>query len=296
VTLPRGLLETVQSELDRIGREYGLRWRFSPEGQVVLTGPSGADVTQSLGVFAEACRDTPPERWPERVRHLLHVLAVVTTGAADAEKVTKDYRQAELRLKVQIYPEDRFAAVPREMYVGKRIGPGLLGVLVLDLPGGLMMVPAAQTIAWGATREALYAVALLNSWAGARVTRSAHELTPGLVVHSLHTGSPFTATQVTALEHHLGEPAPLGALVAIPTGQMLLFHVIRDARVRLALASLASTVLKLSLSPPVLISPFVYWWRAELPLTPLTAIEGNRYRIAPPASYVEQVLSRFPEN
>jgi hypothetical protein len=286
LTLPSGLIEIVQSELERIRREHDLMWRFSPEGHLVMTSAAGVDVTQSLGVLAEACRDTPRGLWPERVRHVLQVLVVVTTGATDAEKVMQDYRQAGLRLKVQIYPEGRLAAVPREMYVARRIGPGLLAVLVLDLPGALMMVPGAQAVAWGQTRDALYAVALLNSWAGVRVTCSAHELATGLMVQSLQTGSAFTATQVTALEHHLGEPAPLGALVIIPTVHVLVFHVIKDAQARAAVASLASMALNLSLPRPLVVSPFVYWWRAGLPLTPLTEIEGTRYRIALPGDWL----------
>jgi hypothetical protein len=250
-----------------------------------MTSAAGTDVSQSLSVLGEACREVPPDLWPERVRHVLQVLAVLTNTATDAEMIMQDYRQASLRLKVQIYQEGRFATVARGTYVAREIGPGLLGVLVLDLPAGLVMVPGTQAALWGQTHDALYAIALLNSWAGVLVTRRAHEVASGLVVHSLQTGSAFTATQVTALEHHLGEPAPHGALVTIPAVHTLMFHVVEGAHARSAVASLASMALSLSVPRPLAVSPFVYWWRARLPLAPVTEIQGNRYRIALPEDW-----------
>lgn len=210
----------------------------------------------------------PDEAWPDAIAAHFEELA-------DREDRPATWDAAAPNVRLRLYPD-----TGSPTYVTWPITDGLVAGLAIKTPSGVARVAEIDLTDWHVKPEIAFDRALHNTTTQESLTTATEELEDGGVLSVLR-GSPFVSAHVFVLERHV-EEAPHGALVALPSEDVLILHVLRDYTVVGALNAMHERAVAAHQAGPGSITPMIYWWEGT-DLTPLPATTvGDRVSFATP--------------
>ena len=179
-------------------------------GADVVTEASGRQ--WGLASLMQVAAAIPEGRWPELVRRHFDDIAGLDTAIPDR------FEDASPRLRVRLGPRPDHIA----MYTWRRVGPGLVETLMLQMHGAARNVPPETLIAWGIEPEVVWKKARDNTLWDDPVDRELM-ISPkgGRVVHV--TGGFFASSRLLALDRYLPAKRCQGALAMLPRRHSLLY-------------------------------------------------------------------------
>ena len=260
----------VQAELERRGLEAAFE---SPEVSLEV---EGRETTLSLARLAQRCRSRPAAEWEELVRDFFKRLDVHRAALPGAMAALDSFAASREKLKLRVRAE-AFLQVARELkLVARPIAPGLCEQLVLDFGTHRVALPEPVLREWGTPPEQVWAAALANVRQRVRVTRHP-SLGPHWPLDGL-AGGPYTSAHVRCLERILSpDDHPFGALVAVPSTEIVFFHRLgRASDLTVALNLLHRAADDFFRSSEEGVSTSLYWWKnGRLELAPTALVDGT---------------------
>jgi hypothetical protein len=103
----------------------------------------------------------------------------------------------------------------------------------------------------------------------------------------------FVATLGLAADDLLGPPTPHGALVAMPSGHIMLCHAIADRRSLRALEAMAAGSLQAHESGPAPLSPDLFWKRGDRFVALPVRREEGEVKCELPKEFDEEVVAKL---
>jgi hypothetical protein len=277
-------LSVIDDEMTRRG------WRYHLDGAAVVVEANGEQGARfGLVDLARKCHHADPTQWPVVVTE--HFDSLARSNAEMDSLDQMDLDRVRQLLKVRLYPPGFVENVGRDNLVRRPVAPCLDEVLVADLPSVVATVKPERVQRWGCTWEELLEAGRDNV-RGEKVHRQTVELEGGVVIQIYEGESHFVASRVLVLD--LGETAPLGALVALPTRHLLSVHVIADlstqaeaTRIMFAWAEQAFR------EGPGALSPHLFWLAPSGDLLQFeleVSDDGTNLTVTPPERFVNEVL------
>ncbi len=234
--------------------------------------------------LAQACAARERREWPATIaRHF------DTLRRAEAEREAtggaRSFAQAAPLLAVRLWPEEFLQQIGESAVIFRRDLPGLITVLVYDLPETIQQVRPEEPAAWGKTVDELYALGLDNLRRKPRPEIRRVVLPEGGRVTVFSGQSFFVASDALRLAQFPGCSGRHGALVGLPTRHVLLAYPIDDAAVVKAMPLIVRIILEMARQGPGTLSPRLYWYHdghyADLPYKP----RNGRPQFAPPVEF-----------
>jgi hypothetical protein len=246
-------LERVRNLVRRSPVFIGKRIKVHDDAVEVL---EPEDLVLGFGPVFEAVAGAPAEHWPNLVDdRLRRMFELMTGGSPELDGPTE---QILNRVYARLRPAE---GSPTEWWnYARELAPGVLVVLALDHPDHISLFNDEQVERHGFDR--LLEAGLENLYG--QLPEKFYE-SDGVYVLN---GSDYVGDMVMVLPgvvHAVtGETAlPHGMLVAMPTHQTLVFHILRDGRgARYALGEMARIAAEYYEDSPHDISDKVYWWPA----------------------------------
>jgi hypothetical protein len=273
-------LETVRAELEKRGEPFSLHDDYAhlPSWDLPLLP------------VAQRCSGAPQEQWAAWVREELDRRAAEEKLGRELDAVRGDFAKASKVLKLRVEK----ASTLGPGAISAPIGGELQAVLVLDLPSFVTPVRVADLAAWERPAEQLVALALENVKAQEHVELNPMEIA-GTKIYAVSGKSVFVATLGLAADELLGPPTQFGALVAMPSGHILLCHSIADKRSLKALEAMAAGSLQAFEVGPAPLSPNLMWKLGDRFLPLPVRREDGEVKCELPRQFDEEVVSRLPE-
>ncbi|WP_343242434.1 MULTISPECIES: immunity 49 family protein [unclassified Streptomyces] len=273
---------------DHLLTRHGIRPRI--EGAAVLWGDGRRSPLPNL---AHQCRATPEEHWPRLVEQHFTTLENGSRGGESAQELLEG-------TVLRLLPDDAFPAETANSFRYTRpVAEGLLLALALDTPTSVRIL----------TDHDVARAGLDELWVAAR-----NNLIRELVEHDEVTGpqgarlwtvygdSHFVASKALVLPElaraTTGKDLPeAGALVVLPSRNLLAFHPIEDGTVVDAVNDLGAYALGAYEDGPGALSPRLYWWH-EGRMTSLTAIdhETRSFSVVPPPELMQLMKKLHAES
>src|SRR5689334_10887855 len=268
-------LDAVREELTARGEPFELHDGFARLGDWELP----------LLPLAQRCAATPRASWHAVLRQDLEARFAQEKLGRELDGVRGDFNRARsaLRLRVQ-----RTSAL-RPLTISAPIAGDLHATLVLDLPSFVTPVRAADLTAWERPATEVVAVALENVKTTEQVEISPMEIA-GARLFTVTGTSVFVATLGLAAEDLLGAESPWGALVAMPSGHILLCHAIAAARSLDVLPAMAAAALQAFEGGPAPLSPDLLWKRGDRFVALPVRRENGEVKCELPEEFDEQVV------
>ncbi|MEV7192462.1 Imm49 family immunity protein [Streptomyces sp. NPDC093510] len=266
----------------------GIRPRI--EGDAVLWGDGHRSPLLNL---AHQCRTVAEEHWPRLVEEHFTRLDNASQGGENAQELLAG-------VVLRLLPDDALAG---ELANGFRyvrpVAEGLALALALDTPTSVRMLNdhdvarAGLERLWAAGRENLIREPVEH----VEVTGP-----QGARLQSVHGDSHFVASKALVLPElaraTTGRELPeAGALVVVPSRNLLAFHPIEDGTVVDAVNDLGGYALGAHEDGPGALSPRLYWWHQGR-LTSLTVIdhETRSFSVVPPPELMEVMRKLHAES
>lgn len=247
-------LRLVREHLGRHGDDVQMRGSYAAvAGQPWLHG---------LGNLAQMCQQRPIVDWPQVIADHL--------GRSEPERVLpaitallgSGFDEIAGQLALRLHGEDYVHG--REQYVVFRSDlPRTVTVLVLDLPGSMMAVPAGLLEHWNKPREQLFASALQNVAAMPMLPWQRMSLADGVELDVLVGGHDYTTTHALRLCDCLPRRGRHGNLIAIPNRQVMLSHPIDGGAMLRVTSSMLQVALGMFREGPGSITPHLFWHRPD---------------------------------
>lgn len=182
--------------------------------QGVIQTDSGVHI--GLHNLVQTCAQSDKENWIEVVtRHMSLV-------AAPAEPPT-DFEEAMLVLMPRLFA--RMDELENGRFWGFEKVPGVVTMLVYDLPEMVVGVPTSDMEIWGLPHEQLWEVAMRNLWS--RSPAEVKVLDEARKLYSLEGDGTFEATHILHIERFVDAPSH-GLLIIIPTRDVLIWKPVDD--------------------------------------------------------------------
>ena len=239
--------------------------------------------------LAQRCAAEGPLRWPALVKEELERGAAEEKLGRELDAVRGDFEKARPVLKLRV----QRAATLGAGAISAPIAGDLKAVLVLDLPSFVTPVRVADLAAWERPASALVGLALENVRAQEHVELKPIEIA-GTRIYAVSGKSVFVATLGLAADDLLGAPTGFGALVAMPSGHILLCHSIVDKRSLRALEAMAAGSLEAFEGGPAPLTPHLMWKRGDHFVALPVRREDGEVKCELPRSFDEEVVARLP--
>jgi hypothetical protein len=241
-----------------------------------------------LLALAQRCAGSPVAEWPSLVREELERRAAEEKLGLELDALRGDFSRARAALKLRV----QRAASLGPGTVSAPIAGELHAVLVLDLPSFVTPVRPADLAAWERPTSQLVRVAIENVKEQEQVDLNPMEFA-GTRVFAVSGKSVFVATLGLAADDLLGPPTPHGALVAMPSGHIMLCHAIADRRSLRALEAMAAGSLQAFESGPAPLSPALFWKRGDRFVALPVQREEGEVKCELPKEFDEEVISKL---
>jgi len=271
-------LEAVRQELSKGEKPFEVHDAFARIGDWELP----------LLPLAERCAGAPRSRWAAILREDLEARFAQEKLGRELDSLRGDYARARGALKLRV----QRTATLGPGAISAAIAGDLHAVLVLDLPGFVTPVRAADLTAWERPAQDLVAVALENVKTKERVEISPMEISTARLF-AVTGASVFVATLGLAAEDLLGVGSPFGALVAMPSAHIVLCHSIADARSLRVLHAMAAGALQAYEGGPSPLSPDLFWKRGDRFVALPVLREDGEVKCGLPREFDEQVAQRL---
>ena len=238
--------------------------------------------------LAQKCAATGREAWGELIRAEIEERSLEEQLGRELDAVRGDFSRAQPVLKLRIQKAETLSAGT----ISAPIAGGLHAVLVLDLPSFITPVRAADLAAWERPADQLVRIALDNVKAQEQIDMKPMEVA-GTKVFAISGKSLFVATLGLAADDLLGAPTPFGALVAMPSGHILLCHSIVDKRSLRALEAIAAGSMQAFESGPSPLSPDLLWKRGDRYVALTVRREGKDVKVDLPKEFDDEVVEKL---
>lgn len=287
----RALLVAMQNDLS--GRQIAARYAGDHFSAAFPDGRVGRLAIVNL---AERCRAEPVDEFPRMVReHFDRVIGPLP----EAPEAPESFDQVAPGIIAHMY-RDEMVAASRHTLIARPLCPGLLTAVAVDFGNCVGSLPRDIAAKWGRSDDEMFRVGMENIQRRA-VTRESLPVAglPGLM---LSADDYTVASQIHFLGNHLGAHYPAGALVALPTRNLLLCVALQTRDALRSVERIAETVAVVhdlfeDLASRVrnaeqMFSPDLYWWRDGVvrPLPAAMTPEGPV--VAPPQDFLDAVLSQ----
>jgi hypothetical protein len=240
--------------------------------------------------LAQRCAGVDQAEWPARVHEEIENRAAAEKLGRELDAVRGDFSKAQPFLKLRV----QRASTLGPGAIGAPIAGELQAVLVLDLPSFVTPVRVADLAAWERPAEKLVRLALDNVKAQEHVELNPMEIA-GTKVYAVSGKSVFVASLGLAAEELLGSPTEFGALVAMPSGHILLCHSIVDRRSLRALEAMAAGALQAYEGGPDPLSPHLFWKRGDQFVPLPVRREDGEVKCELPRSFDEEVVNKLKD-
>jgi len=281
----RAFVDVVEHTLAEQGYEATRRG-----GNLAVRLPDGRPLQVGLQTLAQRCHDAERRDWPVLVA--AHLAAVQKSGQEADTFDRTDFAQVRERLKVRLYPAAAVDADDELRLVVTRPASELVEALVYDHPHTVASVPPDDLQAWGPSEAELFDIARENT-RDEPFVRDRVDAERGVTVRVVHGESLFVAAQLLFLERHLppAKDRPWGALAAVPTRHLLLYHSIEDARVLIAINAMIPLILLHHRKGPGSLVPELYWYRPDGSFTVLpTGVSPKGVTFKPTQEFIDEVM------
>jgi len=238
--------------------------------------------------LAQRCARANRADWRNLVREDLEARFAEEKLGRELDSLRGDVERALPALKLRV----QRSGTLRPGSVSAPIAGDLHAVLVLDLPSFVTPVRVADLAAWDRPAGELVAVALENVKSRERVEIKPMEVA-GARLFAVTGASVFVATLGLAAEDLVRKPTPHGALVAMPSGHILLCHSIADARSLQVLPAMAAGSLQAFEGGPAPLSPDLFWKRGDRFVALPVRREQGEVKCELPREFDEEVAARL---
>jgi len=253
------------------------------QGVVVLPLRGGERARVSTASLLSSCAGQPPEAWPAQVDGWLREVAgaVLEAAGAAAGLAGADGQADELRerLRLRIVPKlddrsaQRLAAAPFGRYFD--------ALLAVDHATSMEPLTRAQAAELGPA-DAVRQLAITNTVERELVTFKVrdHPLSKTASIRSVtRAGSPYVSSALLGVQRYLAEPAPYGALVAVPRYSMMLLHEVASDHALDVLLALDEMARARYRGATDRCTPHLFWWlQGDLYAVRVTPGGGRRRR------------------
>lgn len=252
----RALLDLVERHLASQGRTFavGEDGRYHVDGNVLR-----------LAALARECAALAPDAWPDHVAAALDAVVGEATRA-EAEEILADAERACGLLRPKLWPESALGAVARGQLstVLRPLVPGLAMGLALQLRDAVVSPTGEDVDRWGHDRDALFARAVANLQADAKLAVTPEPFLPDCDerVLTIFEGSYFLTSHLLRLGDYLPPSATAGALVVVPHTGALAFYPVGSHTLEAA-TRLRRFAARTVARAPRPLSAALYWWRDD---------------------------------
>jgi hypothetical protein len=290
----RALLVALQQEL----AARGVVARYQGEHFSAML-PDGRSGRLTLDGFARRCRGVAVEDYPREARASLDVALGPMPARAREPVALESFAEVAPSLIAHVYLDAMVGPV-RSTIIARPLCAELVTAVAVDFGHAIGSLPREVAAVWGRSDDELLRVGLANVQKRAvrRESLPARGL-PGFML----TGQDHAVTsQVHFLGEHLRGHFPAGALVALPTRNLLLCVPLQTCDALGSLERIAGTVATVhglfdelaehARNHEQMFSPHLYWWR-DGALTALpAAMTSHGPVIAPSQDLLTAVLSQ----
>ncbi len=238
--------------------------------------------------LAQRCAAANRSDWRALVREDLEARFAEEKLGRELDTLRGDVQRALPALKLRIQRSGSL----RPGAVSAPVAGDLHAVLVLDLPSFVTPVRLADLAGWDRPARELVAVALENVKTKERVEIKQMEVA-GAPLFAVTGASVFVATLGLSVDDLLGTATSRGALVAMPSGHILLCHSIADARSLQVLPAMAAGSLQAFEGGPAPLSPDLFWKRGDHFVALPVRREEGEVKCELPREFDEEVAARF---
>lgn len=238
--------------------------------------------------IAQRCVESAEAQWPARIHEEVERRAAEEKLGRELDAVRGNFGKAMPVLKLRV----QRSATLGPGSISAPIAGDLHAVLVLDLPSFVTPVRAADLAAWEKPAAQLVQLALENVKAQEHVELNPMEIA-GTKVYAVSGKSVFVATLGLAADDLLGKPTGFGALVAMPSGHIVLCHSIADKRSLRALEAMAAGSLQAFEGGPSPLSPDLMWKRGDRFVALRVRREDGEVKCELPKSFDEEVVAKL---
>jgi hypothetical protein len=278
----------LRAELDRRDDTEGPGLSLDTEGgRLTITGLGPEADAVDLGDLARAVAEHDTELLDAEAIVGAWFVAVLDAPAA-AEALLDDPEAARAALRVRLLREQDLEGAPA--LVRTEAFPGLAAVLLLELETSLATVPAARIDELGAVDD-LFARALANVSSLDQPDVGEAAFDDDLRLVTVTSDSPFASCHALWPDRFATIGAD-GALLAVPTENLVLIHPLVDPAANRALGTLALEARHHHELGPASLSSDLFWWRpGEVEAVP-TSFDGTTVHVTP-SEALQDILARL---
>ncbi len=247
-----------------------------------------------LSNVGQACVSSPESDWTKIVsEHFDNIYRSMDQQQAMSDRLTKSYESAKDHLCVRLWEQADTTEWDDLLHVNGRI-PGIIGVVVIDLPESAHALSADDIAGWDVTADQVCQTALANLDRLAPVKAEKVKLKNGAVIHFLTGDSIYGGSWALRLNKHPGLHGKHGALVAIPTRDLVLTIPINDLSIVPQTETLIMLAMNLELEGPGSVTNNIYWHHkghfVQLPYE----IKDQQLFFKPPQTYLDMLNQLTP--
>jgi len=263
---------------------------FVEEGFAILKEQATENQKISLLNLAQTCKAAPRSEWKTLIGNFFDSMLRIETDAEGLLEKMRDFDKVRDLIKVRLHGEGYMSHPQASHLVLRKVAPGLAALLVCDFGFVNTSVPASFLSEWGMSVDDLFALARKNVRAEGRLTVSEGTLLGGFSIDMMSGRTNYTASHALFFEDYLARGTGYGAILALPTRDAILRHIIRDMNVIEALRLMHMATRDFYAQGPGSISKELYWWRAgEIKLFP-AVLAGGVLQLMPTEEFQHDVL------
>src|ERR1019366_10020025 len=236
-----------------------------------------------LRTFAEVCRGKRRGDWDKLLEPEL-VKIMVDEHSVDLS----NFDRVKDLLRLQLGAPPGLAA---DTMVGREHLPGVATILVLDLPEAVRTISPLEAVPWNQPLSGLMQIGLDHIRGMPAPKIEEIELNDRVSAFAVTGESPFTASNALLLEEYPKLIGPWGAIVAVPTRNILLSFPITSRAVSDALFRLAWITDRRWKDGPGSITPRLYWYRSARFVHLPYEFSGEKFSLHPPWEFTAMLES-----
>jgi len=227
---------------------------------VQISGGKSKTTTLGLRNLMQLCKSSPHEDWGSIIsEHFENLLETMRQQGLVAQAM-QDFERVRPCLVVRLYAAASVPAATREQLVTRTDLPGMVTVLMVDLPRAVESVPASTARAWHKSERELFAIALQNVRAHGGAEERQLETDSGHKFVVIEGADLVTSSHALLLKDHPRAIGQFGAIVAVPTRNRVVCLPVEDASVSKAAAEMAPLVARYRQAGPGATSDKLYWY------------------------------------
>ena len=257
-------------------------------------------VEERLGLLnlAQTCLDHERSEWPQVIDEFFESMHKMGRDPEALLRGLESFEATRDKIKVRLHPEDYLEHPHAAHLCLRKIVGGISALLVCDLGPVNVSLPVETARGWGVSMDELFALGVANvRKAEKRLTEAKGQPTGPFAVDMLTSGSNYAATHVLFLEDYMKGGTGYGALVGVPSREVLFRHIIRDKSVIQAFSFMHTAIEDYYKRGPGSISRDIYWWRAGVLQRVPTVMADGKLVVAPGDEFERVVFeSMMTEN